>query len=173
MKVIILTESQVERLISEQILLPGIFRGSEVQKVATSAAAKYLNLDPHTRNSILAIAAAFIPVVGPALSLGITAYDSKKYWDEGKKKEAALSMFLGLLPGISNVAIFKELGVKGMTGLASKIISGSAELTELEAVAIQSLKNNPKLVDAVRGYIKNQAVNKGVDLAQSAVKKGK
>ena len=89
---IILTESQVKRLVTEQS------EGSFDRRYSTASAAEksnagnkqmvkaLINMDPHTRNTILAIGVAFIPVVGPALSMGVAAYDAKLYWNEGKKK---------------------------------------------------------------------------------------
>jgi hypothetical protein len=175
MKVIILTESQVKKLITEQSELSFDRRYSTASAAEKSNVGNkqmvnaVINMDPHTRNAILAIGVAFIPVVGPALSMGVAAYDAKSYWNEGKKKEASLSLFLGLLPIISKIPVFKQLGAKGMSGLASKIIAGGTELTALENEVIQILKTNPKLLDAAKGYIKNKAISVGVDVTHDAV----
>ena len=170
---IILTESQVERLVSEQILLPGIFGGSEAQKVATTAVAKYLNLDPHTRNSILSIGAYFIPYVGPALSSGIQAYDVSLYLKEGKNKEAGLTLFLMCLPLIGSVVQkipgVKQLGTKGMSLLSKKIISNGA-LTPLENSVVSSIKSNTKLIDIAKQQINSRLANAGYDAIAGAKK---
>jgi len=170
---IILTESQVERLVSEQILLPGIFGGSEAQKVATTAVAKYLNLDPHTRNSILSIGAYFIPYVGPALSSGIQAYDVSLYLKEGKNKEAGLTLFLMCLPLIGSVVQkipgVKQLGTKGMSLLSKKIISNGA-LTQLENSVVSSIKSNTKLIDIAKQQINSRLANAGYDAIAGAKK---
>ena len=170
---IILTESQVERLVSEQILLPGIFGGSEAQKVATTAVAKYLNLDPHTRNSILSIGAYFIPYVGPALSSGIQAYDVSLYLKEGKNKEAGLTLFLMCLPLIGSVVQkipgVKQLGTKGMSLLSKKIISNGA-LTPLENSVVSSIKSNTKLIDIAKQQINGRLANAGYDAIAGAKK---
>ena len=174
---IILTESQVKRLVTEQS------EGSFDRRYSTASAAEksnagnkqmvkaLINMDPHTRNTILAIGVAFIPVVGPALSMGVAAYDAKLYWNEGKKKEAALALFLGLLPVISKIPVFKQLGAKGLSGLANKIITGSTELTALENEFVQVLKTNPNLIESAKGYLKNKAISSGVDMTQGVVKK--
>ena len=170
---IILTESQVERLVSEQILLPGIFGGSEAQKVATTAVAKYLNLDPHTRNSILSIGAYFIPYVGPALSSGIQAYDVSLYLKEGKNKEAGLTLFLMCLPLIGSVVQkipgVKQLGTKGMSLLSKKIISNGA-LSPLENSVVSSIKSNTKLIDIAKQQINSRLANAGYDAIAGAKK---
>jgi hypothetical protein len=173
MKVIILTESQVERLINEQSEASFDRRYSTATAAEKSNAGNkqmvkaFINMDPHTRNTILAIGVAFIPVVGPALSMGVAAYDAKLYWNEGKKKEAALTLFLGLLPVISKIPAIKQLGTKGMSQLATKIIAGTTELTALENEVVKVLKVNPSLIESARTYIKNQAISKGVDVAQN------
>ena len=165
---IILTESQVERLVSEQILLPGIFGGTGVQKVATTAAAKFLNMDPHDRNQLLSFAAAFVPVIGPALSLGIAAHDAKIYLQQGKKKEAGLSLFLALLPGmgavVSKIPGVKQLGVKGMSTLGKKIIDGGRNLTPLENQVMLAVKNNPQVYSLAKDDIKSRMTSAGYDV---------
>jgi hypothetical protein len=173
MKVIILTESQVDRLISEQILLPGIFSGSDVQKTAIKATAKYLNMDPHTRNAILSIGAYFIPYVGPALSTGIQAYDASLYLKEGKNKEAGLTLFLMCLPLIGSVVQkipgVKQLGTKGMSLLSKKIISNGA-LSPLENSVVSSIKSNTKLIDIAKQQINSRLANSGYDAIAGAKK---
>ena len=172
MKVIILTESQVDRLISEQILLPGIFSGSKVQKTAVKAAAQYLNMDPHTRNTLLALGANFVPYVGPALSMGISAYDAMQYHKEGKNKEAGLALFLAVLPGLSAVVNevpgLKQLGIKGVTSLIDKVVNFE-KVTPLEMEVLQKIGTNPKVLSTAKGYFRNLAVTKGVDVTQNVV----
>jgi hypothetical protein len=176
MKLIILTESQVERLISEQILLPGIFSGSKVQKTAVKAAAQYLNMDPHTRNTLLAIGANFVPYIGPALSMGISAYDAAQYRKEGKNKEAGLALLLAVLPGISAVVNevpgLKQLGIKGVTSLIDKVINFE-RVTPLEMEVLRKIGTNPKVLSTAKGYLRNLAVTSGVDAAQAVATKGK
>jgi hypothetical protein len=164
---IILTESQVERLVSEQILLPGIFAGTGVQKAAITVASQFINMDPHTRNTILALGANFVPFVGPALSMGISAYDAMQYRKEGKNKEAGLALFLAILPGLSTVVKevpgLKQLGIKGVTSLIDKVVNFE-KVTPLEMEVLQKIGTNPKVLSTAKGYLKNLAISKGVDV---------
>ena len=146
---IILTESQVEKLIDEQMLsfvnFPGLTQN-------------FLKLDPHTRNSIIGFGVSFVPFVGPALALGITTYDASLYWREGKKKEASLAMFLGMLPLISKLPIFKQIGSQAMSKLATKVLNNS-ELTELEIKAMDAIKVHPEYVDLAKNYLRKKATS--------------
>jgi hypothetical protein len=161
---IILTESQVDRLINEQS------EGSFDRRYSTATAAEksnaankqlvnaLVNMDPHTRNDLLAFGLAFVPVVGPALSLGMSMYNAKTYYNEGKKKEAGLALFLGLLPGISTVVAkvpgVKQLGAKGMSLLADKIVLGG-KLTGFENQIATKLVGDPSIVKIADVYLKN------------------
>lgn len=174
---IILTESQVERLIIEQSEL------SFDRRFGTAAAAEksnagnrqmvnaVLNMDPHTRNELLAFGAAFIPVVGPFVSMGIATYDAKTLWDEGHKKEAALTFAFGMLPLVSKIPIFKQIGTKGISTLARKIVSGSAELTALEKDFILALKTHPEFLHTVKEHIRNKAIASGINVATDVASK--
>lgn len=102
-------------------------------------------IDPHTLNAVLAIGTAFIPVVGPFISAGIGMYDAKLYYDDGDKKTAGLTAALSMLPFIGSIITkipgVKQLGVKGMALLASKLGKGGSNLTKAELEIAKSIKN--------------------------------
>jgi hypothetical protein len=159
---IILSESQVERLVSEQML-------SFMSPFAGPLGVKsLLEMDPHDRNALFSFAAAFVPIIGPALSLGIAAYDAKTYLQQGKKKEAGLSLFLALLPGIgavvSKIPGIKQLGAKGMSALAKKIIAGGKNLTPLENEIMRIVSNNKQIYSYAKDEIKSKMTSAGYDV---------
>jgi hypothetical protein len=113
-------------------------------------------IDAHGLNTILSIGTAFIPVVGPFISAGISLYDAKTYYDQGDTKTAGLTAFLSLLPGIGNIVSkmpgVKQLGAKGMSQLALKISKNGAstKLTKTETQIVNYLKNN---INVVKGEV--------------------
>jgi hypothetical protein len=117
--------------------------------------------DPHTMMTILAIGTAFIPVVGPFISAGIGLADAAMYYNEGDKKTAGIVGALSILPFIGTVIVkipgVKELGVKGMASLASKLSKGGKNLTKIESEVLNSIKNNESL-------IKQELTNAGTKL---------
>jgi hypothetical protein len=171
---IILTELQVKKIIDEQS------DGSFDRRYSTATAAEksnadnrqmvkaIINMDPHDRNQLLSFAAAFVPVIGPALSLGIAAYDAKTYFQQGKKKEAGLSLFLALLPGmgavVSKIPGIKQLGVKGMSTLGKKIIDGGRNLTALENEVVLAVKSHPQIYSLAKDDIKSKMASAGYDV---------
>ena len=167
---IVITESQLKLIISEQIPGLGPAGGYDYQKpAAVQAAGKIaydalVNMDPHTRNQILEIGAAFIPFVGPALSAGIASYDAWLYHKEGKNKEAAVALVLGLLPGIASVANkipgIKTLGQKGMNVLADKVAKGVTQLTKTESEVLNAISLNKNMVHAETDGLLKRAATK-------------
>jgi len=96
--------------------------------------------DVHTMNTVLQIASAFIPYVGPFVSAGIGAADAKQYWDEGDKTSAVITGVFSFLPFLTFVPGAKELGSKGMSLLADKLLKGGANLTKEEAEIVNAVK---------------------------------
>ena len=96
--------------------------------------------DVHTMNTVLQIASAFIPYVGPFVSAGIGAADAKQYWDEGDKTSAVITGVFSFLPFLTFVPGAKELGSKGMSLLADKLLKGGANLTKAEAEIVNAVK---------------------------------
>jgi hypothetical protein len=117
--------------------------------------------------TIFGIGAAFIPVVGPFISAGIGLADAGMYYQEGNSKSAGLTAVLSMLPFVGSIVTkipgVKQLGVKGMAALASKLSSGS-KLTKGEYEIAIAIKNNQGLINSelksvssvlsnVKGYV--------------------
>lgn len=170
---ILITESQLQYIIREQGHLDTNFETNKwstpERAEASNQANKDLvnmvvNMNPHTINQILGIGALFIPLVGPAISAGIATYDASLYYREGKKQEAAVTMILGLLPGIGAVANkipgIKTLGQKGMNVLADKIAKGVTKLTPLESEVLNGINlNKNTIIKETDGLLKRVTVN--------------
>jgi len=115
----------------------------------------------HGMNAVLEIVTAFIPLVGPFISVGIGGEDARLYWKEGDKLSAAVVAMFSLLPGLSLIPGAKELGKKGMAKLFSKFIKGE-KFTPLEDKVAKELGKESQL-------IKNE-VDKVVDLTKKSNK---
>jgi hypothetical protein len=109
------------------------------------------SIDKHTLMTILAIGSVFIPVVGPFISAGIGLADAGMYYQEGDSKSAGLTAVLSMLPFVGSIVTkipgVKQLGVKGMAALASKLSSGS-KLTKGEYEIAIAIKNNQGLINS-------------------------
>jgi hypothetical protein len=94
------------------------------------------NLNPHTIATIAQIGTAFIPFVGPLISAGIGLADAGLYYKEGDKNAAGLTAAFSMIPFVgklvSKIPGVKELGVKGMAALSTKIAKGSKYFTQAE-----------------------------------------
>lgn len=126
---------------------PGTFYGT--YGYDSQGKTPWTDLDPHTKNTILAMGAAFIPVVGPIISAGIGLYDAKLYWDNGEKKEAGLVALFSILPGIGGLAGKMGLGKwtsKALIEIAKKIGMGS-KLSQTEIQVINRITQNRKLIE--------------------------
>ena len=99
----------------------------------------------HNMNTILQIATAFIPYVGPYISAGIGGEDARLYWEEGDKTTAAVVAVFSLLPGLSLIPGAKELGKKGMAKLFSKFIKGE-KFTPLENQVAKEIGKESQLI---------------------------
>jgi hypothetical protein len=101
-------------------------------------------IDPHTLMTILAIGTAFIPVVGPFISVGIGLADATIYYKEGDKTAAGLTAAFSMIPFagkiINKIPGVRELGSKGMAALASKLSSGGKNLTMAEKEIAEAIK---------------------------------
>lgn len=148
-----------------------------------------LNIDPHTRNMILGIASAFIPVVGPFIAAGIGMYDAKQYYDEGDTKTAGLIAMFSILPGVgtivSKIPGVKQLGTKGMTALASKLSKGVKITNPTEIEIVNAIGKNRQLIQqelnksakelsirAAKNKVKNQIVKQNIGKSASKLGKG-
>jgi hypothetical protein len=139
---ILVTESQysniIESFIQEQDL--GLKGKTLAPKYAPPKRGITNPEDTHKMNTVLQIATAFIPYAGPFISAGIGAADAKLYWDEGDKTSAVITGVFSLLPFLNFVPGAKELGSKGMSLLADKLLKGGANLTKAEAEIVNAVK---------------------------------
>jgi len=106
--------------------------------------------DQHTANLVFGIASAFIPVIGPFISAGIGLADAALYYKEGDTKTAGMVAMFSLLPGIGailpKIPGIKQLGVKGMSALASKLSKGQKITDSTELAVIKGIKENADLI---------------------------
>jgi hypothetical protein len=153
----ILTERQFEiiskRLVSEQD--KWWEKSSYMSREWDKATTTLNNLDPHTLLQVAEIGTAFIPVVGPMISMGIGLADAALYYKEGDKKSAALTAAFSMIPGIATLVKkipgVKELGEKGMAALASKISKGSKTFTKEEVNIINNInKSSDEVISEVQ-----------------------
>lgn len=139
---ILVTESQysniIEPFIKEQDL--GLKGKTLAPKYAPPKRGQANPEDTHTMNTVLQIASAFIPYVGPFVSAGIGAADAGLYWNEGDKTSAVITGVFSFLPFLTFVPGAKELGSKGMSLLADKLLKGGANLTKAEAEIVNAVK---------------------------------
>jgi len=139
---ILVTESQysniIEPFIKEQDL--GLKGKTLDPKYAPPKRGQANPEDTHTMNTVLQIASAFIPYVGPFVSAGIGAADAGLYWNEGDKTSAVITGVFSFLPFLTFVPGAKELGSKGMSLLADKLLKGGANLTKAEAEIVNAVK---------------------------------
>lgn len=142
------------------------------QSAAMDAAAKFYQKNNHTINLVLGIGTSVIPVIGPFISSGIGMMDAKQYWDEGHRAHAGVAAAFSLLPGVgavvSKIPGIKQLGAKGMSALAGKLVS-KGPLTQLEQNVVAEIGQNSTLItQAVDDTVKqlaSQGVNKTGDAA--------
>lgn len=141
----ILTKKQYSFLLEQSSYEKGIWDRS------TTMLNKMSNLDTHTVANFLSIATFFIPVVGPAISAGISLGDAALYYKEGDKKTATMVALFPFLPFgkigklIPNA---QKLGKEGMENLAKKIgKEGGKGLTQIEREVADGLIKNKEILN--------------------------
>jgi hypothetical protein len=146
---IVITEQQY-RLILEQ--------RSDAAMDAQAKAISNLSSDyRHNILTVIGIASAFVPVIGPLLAIGIGLADAAAYYREGDKKGAALVAVLSLIPGIPKLASalgLSKWSVKAMALLAKKMSMGSA-LTSVEASVVKKIAENKDLISTEINKLKS------------------
>lgn len=96
------------------------------------------NMDKHTAMTLLQIGTAFIPFVGPFISMGIGLADAAIYYNEGDKKTAGLVGVFSVIPGVGGLASklgLSKWGAKALGELGKKISTGAKLLPNEMAVA--------------------------------------
>ena len=166
-----------ERVLSEQSFGYGasggmsLNQGAQVAKVYSD----YYKQNPHVVNNVMQLGALLIPVVGPFISAGIGLVDAAAYAKEGKTTEAGLTAIFSLIPGMASVVTkipgVKQLGQKGMTALATKVLR-KAPLNAVEQGVLTGLQANSALVQQQANLtVKAMAANAAQKIADTTVKK--
>jgi hypothetical protein len=110
----------------------------------------FKSIDPHTLATVLAIGAAFIPIIGPVLSGAIELADAALYYKEGDNKMAGMAAMFAMIPGIgpvvSTIPAISKLGVKGMKLLANKLGKGLKITDPLEVEVVNAIGKNRQLI---------------------------
>jgi hypothetical protein len=133
--------------------------------------------DQHTANLVFGIAAAFIPVIGPFISAGIGLSDAALYYKEGDTKTAGMIAMFSLLPGVGVIAnripVIRQLGVKGMSALASKLSKGQKITDPIELQVINGIIKNVDLVkSSLNTQVKTMAQQASTKPLSSVIKSG-
>ena len=100
------------------------------------------NLNPHTFLSAAQLVTAFIPVAGPFISMAIGLGDASLYYNEGDKNAAGFTAVFSMIPFVIEIPAVKQLGVKGMAALGSKVSKGSKVFSPLEKEALVAIEKN-------------------------------
>jgi hypothetical protein len=83
----------------------------------------------------IAFASAFIPVVGPFISAGISLGNAAMHWKQGKRKEAAVDALFALIPMLGKIPGVAKISNSIAKSLGSKLFNGGAlSLEELNAL---------------------------------------
>ena len=104
--------------------------------------------EKHLLMDIAAVGAFFIPVVGPAISLGLELANAGMYYAEGDKYGAGFALAFSLIPMgelVGKIPAVKKLGRDGLASLIKKARVGG-KLTKTEAEAVEQITKNQKWV---------------------------
>ena len=183
----IITEEQYNLIVEQSDSKFGLERfGYNPKKPETldKAAEKFNefnnSLDKHTLLTILQIGTAFIPLVGPLVSMGIGLADAALYLKDGDKKTAGLVAVFSMIPGIGGLAAKLGLGkwsAKALGEIGKKISLGS-KLTPSEAqVAGRVAQNKDLILKSMEKIGKDATISTGKqgakkELVKQSVKKG-
>lgn len=120
-------------------------------------------LNQHDLLQVLALGSAFIPYVGPVLTLGFGLADAYLYKKEGDDKMAGMMLMFSLLPGIGSVVSkipgVKQLGAKSMSELGKKLMVGS-KLSKTELDVASQIAKNKDLIQSEMIKIGKEATNR-------------
>jgi hypothetical protein len=128
------------------------------------------NIDKHTAMTLLQIGTAFIPFVGPFISMGIGLADAAIYYNEGDKKTAGLVGMFAIIPGIGGLSSklgISKWGAKALGEIGKKIGMG-AKLTSSEIQVANRIAQNRQLLQAE--ISKLGKLGKSPSLAKQGVK---
>lgn len=112
---------------------------------------EFISGHKHEILQVAAIGALFIPVVGPAISLGLDLADASLYYSEGDNYMAGFSLAFAMIPGamlIAKIPAVKKIGKKGLIKIL-KLASNPKSvktLSKVEQEAIQQISKNSKWI---------------------------
>jgi hypothetical protein len=108
---------------------------------------KFVYENRHGLLDIAAIGAAFIPLVGPFISLGLELGNAALYASEGDKYSAGLALAFSLIPG-GKIPAVRKLGRNGLEALLKKAKNPKLvkTLSNAEKEALEQINKNSKWV---------------------------
>lgn len=120
--------------------------------------------DPHNILTTLEIVTAFIPVYGIFISAGFGLANAELYYEEGKKQDAALSLFFAILPGLGHVGakIVGNMSAKGLENLSEKLIKNG--LTNTSELSQKFLEKNASKFNVDELNVLQKIVDNEVEL---------
>lgn len=121
----------------------------DTQKFQTDMSSIYEFVDEYKHGliDIAAIGSLFIPVVGPAISLGLELSNSALYLSEDDPYMAGFSLAFALIPGgemIAKIPAVKKLGRDGLAKLLKKARIQDAKFTKTELESLEQINKNKK-----------------------------
>jgi hypothetical protein len=126
--------------------------------------------DLHSFMTVLQIGTAFIPLVGPFISMGIGLADAAMYYNEGDKKTAGLIGVFSMIPGIGGLA--SKMGLSSWTAKALGEIGKKISLgSKLSPAEIQVGKKVAEYRNLIQQEIAKVGTKAGVSAAKQNVKK--
>jgi hypothetical protein len=122
--------------------------------------------------NVVALASAFIPVVGPAISAGISLAGAYSQYRQGNNKAAAIELFFAVLPFIGKIPGMAKVSRAMAGSLKVKLVRGG-KLTLQEYNAIKNIIAYDTYVSTKVGqYLEKQAMSDvSKNLLTTAVKK--
>jgi len=106
--------------------------------------------DLHSFMTVLQIGTAFIPLVGPFISMGVGLADAAMYYNEGDTKTAGLVGVFAMIPGIGGLA--SKMGLSSWTAKAlgeiGKKISLGLKLSPVEIQVGKKVAQYRKLIES-------------------------
>jgi hypothetical protein len=112
---------------------------------------KFIDENKHGLLDIAAIGTAFIPLVGPFISIGLELGNAALYANEGDNYSAGLALSFALIPGgqlIRRIPSVKKLGRNGLALLLKKAKNPKLvkTLTKTEKESLEQINKNSKWI---------------------------
>jgi hypothetical protein len=122
--------------------------------------------------NVVALASAFIPVVGPAISAGISLAGAYGQYRQGNNKAAAIELFFAVLPFIGKIPGMAKVSRAMAGSIKVKLVrGGTMTLQEFNTVK-QIIAYDTYISSKVGQYLEKQAMNDiSKKLLTTAVKK--